>query len=121
MSKAKWFAQNEGKQLLRIIERGSTIDDYESLKENLFKQAREHNITWTEDDDGIKFSNNQFFMKPKQKKESIVTIKCRSNDIIITPVDGHHAPSYADKKSFTVEGDNLVLDIPNRRVVYKPI
>jgi hypothetical protein len=119
-SKTEWFSKAENAQVERTIEGVNCLEDMDSMREAVKKLAEEHNLLFEENDIAF-YAGNSSLMKPKQKRNSIVTIKTRSVDFIVTPIDNHHRPSYCDKKSVTMKDGHLFLKSGNREVTYKII
>lgn len=96
------------KQFKRTILGDNVIENMDKMRVELEQHAKEHNLSFSEDDTTFTIDGNRVFMKPKRAKETIGTIVFRSKDYYFNdPVNGK---CYGDiPKSKDIDSNGFLL------------
>ena len=91
MKLTKTNMKNKKYKALRVL-KGASIEDIPAIREDFEKQTIVAGASMIETNEGFEFNTGQFFLKPKNKKETIGILNCRAsyakfNDVRIEYTD----------------------------------
>ena len=91
MKLTKTNMKNKKYKALRVL-KGASIEDIPAIREDFEKQAIVAGASMLETEAGFEFDTGQFFLKPKNKKETIGILNCgasyaKFNDVRIEYTD----------------------------------
>ena len=80
MNKTQFIKANNGKQFKRIVTKGLTIEDIDTMRKELLNIALENDTELTEDANSFKLDEyGQVWLKPKMNREKIATLYFKTN------------------------------------------